>query len=119
MMYIFAPIYGRVADALGPTVVIVPASILVVFAICMLSLSTQYYQIVLSEGIAFGIGAGGLFLIPMVAIPHWFTSKRGLAIGVAASGSSIGMHPLFDRCEHTLKSDNHQEVSSSLSSSRR
>ena len=90
VMYCIGPFIGRLADTINPIFITIPSSILIVFSICMLSLSTQYYQVVLAEGIAFGIGAGCLFLIPMLSVTKWFSSKRGLAIGISACGSSIG-----------------------------
>ncbi|RAK72393.1 MFS general substrate transporter, partial [Aspergillus fijiensis CBS 313.89] len=45
-----------------------------------LSLSTQYYRILLSQGLLIGLGAGCLFV----------PSRLGLATGLAVSGSSVG-----------------------------
>lgn len=62
----------------------------VVFGMMMTSISTKYYQIMLSQGICVGIGSG-LFLVPSVGLPGtWFERKRGLAIGIVTMGSSIG-----------------------------
>ena len=90
-MYFGGPLYGVLTDKQGPRTVLIPTSILVVFAICMLSLSTEFYQVMLSEGIAFGLGAGALFLSPMVTVNRWFTKKRGLATGIVVSGSGLGL----------------------------
>lgn len=87
---VIGPFVGHQVDVIRPRYIIIPASTLVVFAICMLSLSTQYYQIMLSEGLAFGIGSGCLFLIPLVAVAKWFSGKRGLAVAISACGSSLG-----------------------------
>ena len=97
LMYVGGPGFGLLADKKGPRIIIVPAGILIVFAICMLSLSTEYYQIMLSEGVAFGIGASALFLSPIVCVGRWFTTKRGLATGIVASGSGLGKRRLVLR----------------------
>lgn len=89
-MYVIGPFIGRLADIVGPRIVMIPACILIVFSIFMLSLSTEYYQTLLSEGVAFGLGSGCLFLIPMMAVSQWFSKRRGLALGITASGSSLG-----------------------------
>lgn len=56
----------------------------------MASLSTNYYQILLSQGVCSAIGVGTLFQPSISTIPGWFNRKRGVAYGVAAVGSSVG-----------------------------
>ena len=65
-------------------------SFMVVFGLMMLSLSTEYWQALLSQAFCVGIGAGLLFVPTVSVIPTYFTTNIGLAIGVASSGSSIG-----------------------------
>lgn len=47
-------------------------------------------QIILSQGICFGLGMGFLFIGSVGIIPQWFTSKRSVANAIAASGSGLG-----------------------------
>lgn len=62
----------------------------VVFGHMMLSLCHNYWEVLLAQGFCVGIGAGCLF-VPCVAIlPTYFSKKLGLAVGLAASGSSFG-----------------------------
>ncbi|KAE9989617.1 hypothetical protein EG327_002453 [Venturia inaequalis] len=44
-----------------------------------------------------GLGSGALFLTAVATIPTYFTTKKSLAMGIAASGSSIGgiVYPIF------------------------
>ncbi|BFZ59654.1 hypothetical protein YB2330_000668 [Saitoella coloradoensis] len=65
-------------------------SVLYVFSIFMTSLCHTYWQFFLAQGVAFGIGLGMLFLPAVSIIGHWFRTKRALAMGLLASGSSIG-----------------------------
>jgi len=50
----------------------------------------HFYQNFLAQGVGMGIGMGILFL-PCVSIPaHYFKRRRGLAMGIILSGSSVG-----------------------------
>lgn len=56
----------------------------------MLSLADQYYQIVLAQGICYGLGAGLVFVPGLSFVVNSFKKMRGVAVGIAASGSSVG-----------------------------
>lgn len=62
----------------------------VVFGHMMLSLCSTFWQVLLAQGFVVGIGAGCLFVPAVAIMPTYFTTKLGLAIGLAASGSSMG-----------------------------
>lgn len=64
-------------------------SFLVVFGMFMTSLCTQYWQFILAQGVCIGVGSGCLFIPSVGIIPTYFTTKKALATGIAASGSSI------------------------------
>lgn len=86
----FGPIVGKFIDAYGSRKILLPFSVLEVFAVCMLSLCRTYWQVILAQGVAFGIAASGLSLPAMTLATQWFSTKRGLAVGIVASGSSLG-----------------------------
>lgn len=68
----------------------VVGSFLMVFSFMMLSLSTAYWEVLLAQGFCYGIGAGLIFVPALAIIPTYFSTKLGLAVGIAASGSSLG-----------------------------
>lgn len=49
-----------------------------------------YVQIFLSQGLACGLAPGVAFLPALSCISHWFKRRRGAALGVFATGASIG-----------------------------
>lgn len=56
----------------------------------MASISKTYYQFLLSQGLCSALGASMIFYPSMSAVTTWFFKKRALALGITASGSSIG-----------------------------
>lgn len=85
-----APINGKIFDGYGSNALIGIGSFFHIFGIMMLSLSTQYYQIFLAQSICSGIGAAMIFHGATNAVSTWFRGRRGLALGLASSGASIG-----------------------------
>ncbi|KAM4066015.1 major facilitator superfamily protein [Hirsutella rhossiliensis] len=54
------------------------------------SWSTNYWHFLLSQGFLFGLGNALLFYPVTGAVSEWFDKSRGLALGIAAAGSSVG-----------------------------
>ncbi|RYP42196.1 hypothetical protein DL767_000360 [Monosporascus sp. MG133] len=90
---------GRLLDAglFVPTFLV--GSVLQVLGMFLMSVSTEYWHLMLTQGILTGIG-GGIFYTPSLAlISTYFQSKRGLAVGIATTGNSAGgmIYPLVVR----------------------
>ncbi|PQE24036.1 MFS monocarboxylate transporter protein [Rutstroemia sp. NJR-2017a BVV2] len=60
------------------------------FGMMMTSLCTSYWQVVLSQGIVVGLGCGCLFVPSVAILPSYFSTRKSLAMGIGASGSSLG-----------------------------
>lgn len=90
MMFLGGPIFGKIFDSHGPRWLLLIGSILHVFGLMMTSLSTKYYQIILSQGVVSGLGASAVFYASMGSVGTWFFRKRAAAFGIMASGSSLG-----------------------------
>lgn len=63
---------------------------LVAFGMMMASLATDFYSIFLSLGVCCGLGMGLLFFPAISAISTYWTTRRGMANGIAAAGSAVG-----------------------------
>ena len=69
---------------------LVAGTFLVVFGTMATSLCTEYWQVVLSQGVVVGLGCGCLFVPSVAILPSYFSTRKALALGIGASGSSLG-----------------------------
>jgi MFS family permease len=81
---------GAIFDRYGLRVVIIPGSIGMVASLMCLSISTEYYQFLLSFGVLGGLSACCLFTPSVSTIGHWFNKRQGLATGLACTAGGIG-----------------------------
>ncbi|KAK5988390.1 MFS-type transporter dbaD [Cladobotryum mycophilum] len=90
---------GWIMDAGHLRLLLITGSFLEVFGMFMTSLCTKYWQFVLAQGVCVGIGSGLLGLPSVAVIPLFFSSKRMLATGIAATGSSLAgiVYPIMMR----------------------
>jgi MFS family permease len=86
------PIYDR--GYLGTLLTF--GGICIVFGHMMLSLATEYWHVLLAQGICVGVGMGCLFVPSISILPSYFSTRVGLAVGVASTGSALGgvIYPL-------------------------
>jgi MFS family permease len=63
---------------------------MLVFGMFMTSLCTEYWQIMLAQGVTMGLGMGCLFTPATALIAQYFSKRQGLAIGIVSTGSTIG-----------------------------
>ncbi|KAJ5425657.1 Major facilitator superfamily domain general substrate transporter [Penicillium sp. CMV-2018d] len=89
-MYAMGPVSGHLYDNYGPRYSVLFGSLLHVFGLMMCSISTKYYQILLSQGVCSAIGVSIIFQPATSVIPGWFDKKRGTAYGLMSTGSSVG-----------------------------
>ncbi|KAK0654184.1 putative monocarboxylate transporter [Cercophora samala] len=88
---IFSGIWvGRIFDSYGPATLLAVGSFLHIFGMMMISLSTTYYQLLLSQAICSAIGASMVFFPAFACVSTWFLKRRGAAMGLVVCGSSVG-----------------------------
>ncbi|KAK9246637.1 major facilitator superfamily domain-containing protein [Lipomyces tetrasporus] len=83
-------IFGRVYDMLGPRPLLFPGAILLALGIMTTSACKEYYQFILAQGICTSLGASAIYNASISAVSGWFIKKRGAALGLSVSGSSVG-----------------------------
>ena len=68
---------------------IIAGMALIVFGMFMTSLCTQYWQVLLAQGITMGIGMGLSFLPSAAILAQYFHKRRALVLGISSSGSPL------------------------------
>lgn len=81
---------GRLTDAGFFRPVIICGTIFMTLGIFTTSAATQYWQLILSQGLCMGIGSGCIFCPSISTVSTYFHKKRSFAIGITACGSVTG-----------------------------
>ncbi|TFY53571.1 hypothetical protein EVJ58_g9380 [Rhodofomes roseus] len=90
LLLLVGSLTGPIYDKGHFRVLMIVGTFLMVFSLMMTSLSTKYYEIFLSLGVVFGLGSGCVFVPGVAIVSTYFNKRRGLAVGITTSGSSIG-----------------------------
>ncbi|KAF1953320.1 MFS general substrate transporter [Byssothecium circinans] len=69
---------------------VLAGSFMVVFGMFMTSLCEKYWQAILAQGLLMGFGTGCLFTPATGLVASYFLKRRGLAMGIVSTGSTIG-----------------------------
>ncbi|CAH0057242.1 unnamed protein product [Clonostachys solani] len=81
---------GPIFDSYGPRLLVAAGSVVTVASMMLLSLCTEYYQILLTYSVLGGIGGVLLYAPAYGSIAHFFNVKRGFATGIATTAGGIG-----------------------------
>ncbi|KAL7814069.1 major facilitator superfamily domain-containing protein [Trichoderma gracile] len=90
ILFLGGAVVGPIFDKHGSRALMFSGTAVCLLSFICSSFATQYYQYLLAQGILLGIGSALLFYPATGAISEWFNHKRGLALGIALSGSSVG-----------------------------
>ncbi|CDR88150.1 related to MCH4-monocarboxylate transporter [Sporisorium scitamineum] len=102
LLLLVGPLSGPLFDRGYLRTLNIVGSILIVFGMMMTSISSQYYQIFLAQGICTGLGMGTIFIQSVAILSAYFVKRRALATGISVCGSSLGgiIYPIvFQRLE--------------------
>ncbi|KAJ2974363.1 hypothetical protein NUW58_g8680 [Xylaria curta] len=90
---------GRLLDAGFFLPTFIAGIVVQVLGIFLMSISTQYWQLFLTQGVLSGIGAGIYFTPCIATVNTYFDKRRGLAVGLCTTGNSVGgiVYPLIVR----------------------
>ncbi|KAF9286841.1 hypothetical protein BGZ74_001214 [Mortierella antarctica] len=104
--YIAGFLSGIIADRFGFRGTALCGTVVMTISLVLASFSTKIWHLYMTQGVLFGIGASMIYY-PGVAVPsQYFNRRRGLAMGIAVSGSGAGgfvlaplTNALIDRVE--------------------
>ncbi|KAL1407927.1 hypothetical protein Q8F55_004723 [Vanrija albida] len=88
-VFIFSVIWGRIFDAHGARPLVLVGTTLSVVAVVAMGFCKEYYQIFLSHFL-FGFASGMIWPTVTAVGGHWFSTRRGTAIGLIVGGSGGG-----------------------------
>lgn len=99
LLLVVGVISGPAYDAGYFRTLICLGAFLIPFGFMMTSLCTQYWQIMLAQAVCIGLGNGCMFIPSIAILPQYFSTRKALANGIAASGSSLGgvIYPIVFR----------------------
>lgn len=87
----FAVPMGWLCDRHGPGRTMWLSAILIGGGLALCSTVTSLWQLYLLYGVVAAMGHGAIFVVPSATVSRWFVKKRGLAMGILASGLGFGL----------------------------
>ncbi len=86
----FAIGVGWLVDRFGPAKVMSAIAFIGGLGLALTSQVSALWQLYVTYGIIFGIGESAGFITTMATTARWFIKRRGLALGIVASGAGLG-----------------------------
>ena len=81
---------GILADRFGPRVVCCTGMLCIAGGLFATSLATSMGMVYLTYGVGIGIGIALVYTPSIACVQPWFTTRRGLAAGIASAGIGAG-----------------------------
>jgi len=86
----FSVVTGRLTDKYGPRMVMTVGSVFLGAGYLLMSQTTSIWQLYLFYGVMIGIGNSCGWMPMLSVVTRWFVKKRGIVIGIVASGIGLG-----------------------------
>jgi MFS family permease len=86
----FCILGGWALDRYGPRIIILLSGIFTGLSLLLTSQTNSSWQLFVTYSLLLSIGISPIYVVTMSTISRWFNKKRGLAIGIASSGDSLG-----------------------------
>ncbi|MEM7268099.1 MAG: MFS transporter [Pseudomonadota bacterium] len=89
-MGVFAIFGGRLADRLGPRIVLSVAGLIYGLGYAAISVISEPWQLLAICGLFLGLGMATHDVVTLGAIARWFPNRKGIMTGVVKSGTAAG-----------------------------
>lgn len=90
LYFLVGAVSGRLADRIGPKLVIAAGGVFVGSGLLLAAVTTQLWQVYLTYSLGVGLGIGVSYVPSVGAVQRWFICQRGFASGLAVSGIGFG-----------------------------
>jgi MFS family permease len=90
LVYLVGTFSGRALDAGHFHKVLAIGSLLQIIGVFTTSVSSQYWQLFLAQGVCKGLGDGLVFCPTVSLVATYFSTRRSLAMAITASGGATG-----------------------------
>ncbi|KAI9247981.1 major facilitator superfamily domain-containing protein [Phascolomyces articulosus] len=102
LFFILGPINQLVIKRMGYRNMLMTGAVLCTAALILASFAKQVWHLFLTQGLLFGFGASFVWFPCIGAPQQWFNQHRGLAVGLAMSGSGIGGLVVSNICQAAI-----------------
>ncbi|KAJ3846503.1 major facilitator superfamily domain-containing protein [Lentinula lateritia] len=89
-IYFMGSVFGSIFDKFGAGPLIFIGGVGFSLSCMMQSICKEFWEFFLAQGLLQGLCLSALFSPSFASINHWFFKRRGLALGIVTSGSSVG-----------------------------
>ncbi|KAL9556026.1 hypothetical protein MBANPS3_002084 [Mucor bainieri] len=89
-LHALSPAVRIAISRFGVRPVTISSTVLIALSMELSALATQIWHLYLTQGVLFGIGVSMMYTPALSIAPQWFVKRRGLALGIIASGSGMG-----------------------------
>jgi MFS transporter, OFA family, oxalate/formate antiporter len=93
---------GRLTDRWGPRAVITTGAVFLGVALAGMALVRRLWEPYVIYGVVGGLGMGTAYVPCHSTVVKWFARRRGLALGVASTGASLGTLALPPIAHHVV-----------------
>lgn len=90
LMLFLGAVSGPLGDRGYCRAMVISSTMCLLLGHLLLGFSTEYYQVLLTQGVVIGVATGLTYVPSISVVLSYFTTRKPLALGIAATGISIG-----------------------------